>query len=359
MSALDAALAEAALLDASDPLRSLRASFLLPQHRGTDAVYLCGHSLGAQPRAVQEHVARQLDKWGAQAVEGHFSEPTPWLTMDDTVQASMARVVGSKPSEVVLMNSLTCNLHLMMAAFYAPSQRRVKILIEKKAFPSDVHAVVSQIRHHKLDPVDALVELEPRTGETHLRAEDIEQCIAALGDSLALVMFAGVQYFTGQVFPLARITAAAHAVGALAGFDLAHAVGNVPLALHDWECDFACWCTYKYLNCGPGGIGGCFVHERHSLTRDSRPHLAGWWGHRLSDRFDMGPAFEPCEGAYGYRLSNPPVLLLACARASLDLFDQVRTSAKLGVSHIAARCRRAWTPSAPSPCCSPGCSSAC
>ena len=238
------------------------------------------------------------------------------------------------------MNSLTVNLHLMMAAFYRPTPSRHKIVIEKKAFPSDIHAVTAQILHHKYDPSTSLVEVAPRDGEALLRVEDIEAVLAAEGDSVALVLFSGIQYYTGQLFPMGRITAAAHARGCLVGFDLAHAVGNVPLALHEWGCDFACWCSYKYLNCGPGSIGGCFVHERHGQGQrepdtssscgtssslngigPTPPRLAGWWGHRLSDRFVMGPDFCPSPGAYGFRLSNPPVLLVAGMRASLDVFD--------------------------------------
>jgi len=238
--------------------------------------------------------------------------------------------VGALPSEVVVMNSLTVNLHLMMASFYRPTPGRHKIVIEKKAFPSDIHAVTSQIIHHNFDPATSLVEVAPRDGEALLRVEDIEAVLAAEGDATALVLFSGIQYYTGQLFPMGRITAAAHARGCLVGFDLAHAVGNVPLALHEWGCDFACWCSYKYLNCGPGSIGGCFVHERHGqghpdnngvLSNPTPPRLAGWWGHRLSDRFVMGPDFCPCPGAYGFRLSNPPVLLVAGMRASLDVFD--------------------------------------
>ena len=223
------------------------------------------------------------------------------------------------------MNSLTVNLHLMMCAFYVPTATRHKILIEKKAFPSDVHAVTSQIKHRGLDPATSLVELAPRDGESNLREEDIEAAIRREGDSLALVMFSGVQYYTGQFFDLERISRAGHDVGAMVGVDLAHAVGNVPLKLHDWGIDFACWCSYKYLNCGPGSLGGCFVHERHGPAGEDgqgQERLSGWWGHRLSDRFVMDPQFIAEKGAYGFRLSNPPVLLVACVRASMDLFDE-------------------------------------
>ena len=327
-------------LDDTDELASVSESFHFPMVHGKKAIYLCGNSLGLQPRATKEHVMEQLDKWSLMGVEGHFTEPKPWLTIDDIVKESMARLIGALPEEVVMMNSLTCNLHLMMNAFYHPTTTRNKILIEKKAFPSDYHAVISQILHHNYSPKFCLVEIEPRDGEVILQHEDIERVIDLDGDSIALVLFSGVQYYTGQFFDIERITKVARSKGCLVGFDLAHAVGNVPLKLHEWDCDFACWCTYKYMNCGPGSIGGCFVHARHgsrpiimatdssAASLDSSPdassdgRLAGWWGHRLVDRFDMNSTFVSCGGANGYRLSNPPVLLIACARASLDLFDK-------------------------------------
>ena len=323
-------------LDASDSSLPLRSDFHYPHAppgAGRDrAIYLCGNSLGLQPLGCRSAVLTQLDKWAAEGVEGHFTEPTPWLTIDDTVKASMATLVGAAPLEVVLMNSLTSNLHFMMAAFFRPSAERFKILIEKKAFPSDVHAVTSQLVHHGLDPRDALVEIAPRDGEVLLRQEDIDACLEQHGPSLALVLLSGVQYYTGQLFDIERITRLAHAQGSLVGWDLAHAVGNVPLRLHDWGVDFACWCSYKYLNSGPGSIGGCFVHDRHGSGGTPRNgeggecvgRLAGWWGHRLADRFVMDPQFIACPGADGFRVSNPPVLLVACVRASLDLFEKVR-----------------------------------
>ena len=345
-------------IDSSDSVLPLCTDFLYPTappNSGRNrALYLCGNSLGLQPATCRTHVLTQLDKWAAEGVEGHFTEPTPWLTIDDTVKASMATLVGANPSEVVLMNSLTSNLHFMMAAFFRPSAQRFKILIEKKAFPSDVHAVTSQLLHHGLDPNMALLEVAPRSGEVLLRHEDIETCLQRQGREIALVLLSGVQYYTGQFFDVARITAAAHEQGCLVGWDLAHAVGNVPLELHAWGADFACWCTYKYLNCGPGSIGGCFVHERHGAggrmqlcgsdagnepqmrgrvegegerydqeKNSCIPRLAGWWGHRLDDRFVMDPQFVACAGADGFRVSNPPVLLVACARASLDVFEKV------------------------------------
>lgn len=290
-------------------------------------------SVHIYPPGTRENILEQLDKWEREGVEGHFTEPTPWLTIDDIVKESMARVVGGRPSEVVMMNSLTCNIHFMMVSFYRPSSTRFKILMERKAFPSDRHAVVSQILHHKLDPSDTLIEIAPREGETNLRHEDIIRTIQEEGDRIALVFFSGVQYYTGQLFNMEEITSVAHEKGCEVGFDLAHAVGNVPLQLHDWNVDFACWCSYKYLNCGPGSIGGCFVHDRHTTSSSSPsnkdgapPRLAGWWGHRLSDRFQMDPDFVPEDGVNGFRVSNPPVLLVAGARASLDLFDKVSES---------------------------------
>lgn len=279
---------------------------------------------------MSENIQGQLTKWAHQGVEGHFEQPTPWLTIDDIVVESSARLVGAKPNEVVIMNSLTANLHFMMSSFYKPTPDRFKIITEKKAFPSDTHAVVSQIVNHGFDPATALVEVGPREGEETLRDEDILAVIREHGSTTALVMFSGIQYYTGQFFDLQAIVEVGHAQGCIVGFDLAHAVGNVPLQLHEWDADFACWCTYKYLNCGPGSIGGCFVHERHGqVTSDSegnlhfRNRLSGWWGHRVEDRFLMAPDFIPTQGAYGFRLSNPSVLLITCVRTSLDLFDAV------------------------------------
>ena len=249
----------------------------------------------------------------------------------------MARIVGAEVSEVVVMNTLTVNLHLMMVNFYRPTSTKYKILIESKAFPSDIHAVVSQITHHGYDPIAGLITVGPREGEDTILLEDIEQILETEGDSIALVLFSGIQYYTGQLFPMERLVSIAKSKKCMIGFDLAHAVGNVPLQLHNWNCDFACWCSYKYLNCGPGSIGGCFVHEKHTKTitnNESEPILsdtrfAGWWGHRLKDRFNMAAEFIPEEGAYGFRLSNPSVLLIAGMRASLDVFDKVLSQCNL------------------------------
>lgn len=268
----------------------------------------------------------QLGKWSTQAVDGHFEQPTPWVSIDDIVVDSSAKLMGALPSEVVIMNTLTANLHFMMSAFYRPTATKFKILTEKKAFPSDTHAVMSQLQLHGYDPVDALLEVAPREGEDTLRMEDILEVIHREGDSIALVLFAGIQYYTGQLFDIQAIVQAGHAHNCLVGIDLAHAAGNVPLKLHDWDVDFACWCTYKYINSGPGCIGGAFVHSKHTETKETAGQamnrLSGWWGHRASDRFKMAPDFIPCEGAYGFRVSNPSVLLVACVRASLDIFDE-------------------------------------
>jgi len=315
--------------DAEDPLREFRSEFLFPptedgaefRDAGAQAVYLCGNSLGLQPKGVEAEVRGELDKWAKYGVEGHFKPRLPWVTVDETPIESMARVVGAKPVEVAVMNSLTVNLHLMMVPFYRPTSERHKIIIEKHAFPSDWQAVASQIRHHGLDPATSLVEAAPREGEETLRTEDVLALLEREGASTALVMLSGVQYYTGQLFDIRAITAKARAAGCRVGWDLAHAVGNAPLHLHEWGPDFACWCTYKYLNSGPGSIGGCFVHERHA--GDASLHrLAGWWGHRKADRFAMASDFKPSDGAFGFQLSNPPVLCIAALRASLALFDR-------------------------------------
>ena len=324
----------AAAMDERDELAGLRAKFLFPPAPQTctdttrkETLYLCGNSLGLQPKDTRKYVNEELDKWEQHGVEGHFTEPRPWVTIDETVQEMMANVVGARSHEVVVMNSLTTNLHLMMVAFYRPKGERYKILLEAKAFPSDEHAFQSQARFHGYDPDDALIRLSPRDGEQTLRTEDIERVLAEQGSCIATVLFSGVQYYTGQLFDIPRITAAAHAAGAEVGFDLAHAAGNAELKLHDWNVDFGVWCNYKYINAGPGAIGGCFVHERHAGdTLETRPRFAGWWGHRKSDRFEMRPDFITMQGAVGYQLSNPPVFQIAALRASLDVFEEATMS---------------------------------
>lgn len=312
----------AAEADLSDPLRSFRERFFIPKHTaGEDVIYLTGNSLGLQPKTVREYIGQELDDWERLGVEGHLHARHPWLPYHEFVTEQMAKVVGAKPIETVVMNSLTVNLHLLMVSFYRPSGTRRKIVIEKGAFPSDQYAVESQIKFHGFDPQDALIELAPRDGESILRTEDILESIEREGENIALIILGGVNYYTGQAFDMRAITEAGHKVGAMVGFDLAHAAGNLELHLHDWGVDFAAWCSYKYLNSGPGGIAGCFVHERYSENFDL-PRFAGWWGHDKQTRFLMGPEFMPMAGAEGWQLSNPPIFQLAAMRASLELFDE-------------------------------------
>ncbi|WP_126946193.1 kynureninase [Xanthomonas sp. BRIP62409] len=317
--------AHAVALDAADPLRQLRDDFIFPQHAGQDQTYFVGNSLGLQPRAARAMVAEVLDQWGALAVEGHFTGPTQWLTYHQLVRDGLARVVGALPGEVVAMNTLSVNLHLMMASFYCPTPERGAILIEAGAFPSDRHAVESQLRLHGLDPATQLIEVQADQPNGTLSMAAIADAIARHGPRLALVLWPGIQYRTGQVFDLGEIVRLARAQGAAVGFDLAHAVGNIALTLHDDGVDFAVWCHYKYLNAGPGAVGGCFVHERHANS--DLPRMAGWWGHEQQTRFRMDPQFVPSPGAEGWQLSNPPVLALAPLRASLELFDQAGMAA--------------------------------
>jgi kynureninase len=307
-------------LDAADPLRPFRNEFLIPKHRDRDQVYFVGNSLGLQPRGARAHVLEVLDKWAGEAVEGHFTGATGWMNYHALVREPLARLVGAQPDEVVAMNTLTVNLHLMLASFYRPVVGRTAILIEAGAFPSDRHAVESQIRLHGLDPATALVEVQADEPGGTISMAAIERAIAEHGPRLALVLWPGVQYRTGQAFDLAEIARLVHAQGAVAGFDLAHAVGNLPLALHDSGADFAVWCHYKYVNAGPGAVAGCFVHERHGHS--GLPRMAGWWGHDAATRFRMAPEFVPAAGAEGWQLSNPPVLALAPLRASLEQFDR-------------------------------------
>lgn len=313
--------AHADALDAADPLRHLRDQFLIPQHGGKDQAYFVGNSLGLQPRGAQAMVQEVLDLWARIAVEGHFTGPTHWMNYHRLVRDALARVVGAQPGEVVAMNTLSVNLHLMMVSFYRPTTERPAILMEAGAFPTDRHAVESQIRFHGFDPATDLIEVQPDEANGTISMAAIERAIAEHGKRVALVLWPGVQYRSGQVFDLDAITRLARAQGANVGFDLAHSVGNVPLTLHDTAPDFAVWCHYKYLNSGPGAVAGCFVHERHA--RDTTlPRFAGWWGHEQATRFQMAPEFVPELGAEGWQLSNPPVLGLAPLRASLELFDQ-------------------------------------
>ncbi len=312
-------LERAALLDAADPLSRFRARFHIPQHEGKDCIYLCGNSLGLQPVGAAEAVAVELEDWARLGVEGHFHARNPWLPYHERFSAGLAHLTGSKESEVVAANNLTVNLHLLLATFYTPVGTRRKLLMEAKAFPSDRYALVSQIRFHGGDPARDLIEVAPRDGEHTLRTEDIEAAIAQAGDTLATVLIGGVHYFTGVRHDLRRIAAAAHAVGATCGFDLAHAIGNVPLSLHDDDVDFACWCSYKYLNSGPGAVAGYYIHERFHGRTDLK-RFEGWWGHDTSRRFLMEPGFVPMPDAGAWQLSNAPVLNMAVHKVSLDLF---------------------------------------
>jgi kynureninase len=312
----------AAAQTACDSLRAFRERFHIPKMaNGSDCVYLCGHSLGLQPKSAREYVEQELEDWAQLGVEGHFQARNPWMPYHEILSAPISRLVGALPIEVVGMNSLTVNLHLMMVSFYRPTSKKNKILIESNAFSSDQYAVKSQIQYHGYDPGESLIELKPRSGETSIRTEDIEERIACDGDKIALVMLGGVNYYSGQAFDFCRITEAGHAKGCVVGFDMAHAAGNLPLKLHDWDIDFAVWCSYKYLNAGPGAIAGCFVHERHA--RESHlPRFAGWWGHDKENRFRMPPDFAAIPGAEGWQLSNPSILSAAALRASLDIFDE-------------------------------------
>jgi kynureninase len=316
--------------DAADPLRAFRDEFLIPPHRGldgdsSDGVYFCGNSLGLQPRAVRDAVNAELDYWGELGVEGHFKGRLPWMDYHEFVRDDLASVVGALPGEVVAMNTLGVNLHLMMVSFYRPTTERPAILIEAGAFPTDRYAVESQVRFHGFDPATALIELQADEPNGVVSMAAIERALIEHGSRVALVMLPGVQYRTGQAFDLKPITTLGHKYGCVVGFDLAHAVGNLPLQLHDSQADFAIWCSYKYLNSGPGAVGGAFVHERHATA--VLPRFAGWWGHDKRTRFQMGPEFQPTPGADGWQLSNPPILALAPLRVSLEVFRRAGMSA--------------------------------
>jgi kynureninase len=307
---------------ARDALLAFRDRFHIPKMAdGSDCIYLSGHSLGLQPKSTRNYLEQELQEWARLGVEAHFQARHPWMPYHETLTEPIGRLVGALPIEVVAMNSLTVNLHLMMVSFYRPTAQRNKIVIEPNAFPSDQYAVKSQIQYHGYDPADSLIELKPRPGETWIRTEDLEELIVRDGEKIALVMLGGVNYYNGQAFDFGRITNVGHARGCVVGFDLAHAAGNLPLKLHDWNIDFAVWCCYKYLNGGPGAIAGCFVHERHA--RDAKlPRFAGWWGHDKISRFRMPPDFQAIPGAEGWQLSNPSILSAAALRASLEIFDE-------------------------------------
>jgi len=308
-------------LDDVDPLRKFRERFFIPRHNGKDCIYFTGNSLGLQPRATAQYVQQELDDWARLGVEGHFQARNPWLPYHEIFPIQLSKIVGAKENEVVAMNQLTVNLHLLMVTFYRPAGGRYKIICEAKAFPSDQYAFESQARYHGFDPDEAVIEVSPRQGEHVLRTEDIISTIRRHGDSVAVVLFGGVNYYTGQYFDLLKITEAAHAVGAYAGFDLAHAAGNVALRLHDWNVDFACWCSYKYLNSGPGGVAGIYIHEKHAVNKEL-PRFAGWWGYDKETRFQMRKGFDAIPTAEGWQLSNVPVLSMAAHKASLDIFEE-------------------------------------
>jgi kynureninase len=307
-------------LDATCPLASFRDRFLIPPHGDGEQVYFCGNSLGLQPADTRAEIEAELESWARHGVEGHFRGDYPWMHTHTFVREHLAEVVGALPSEVVAMNTLTVNLHLMMASFYRPTAERHAILMERHAFPSDRHAAESQIRFHGFDPATALIELDGDEANGTLSLAAIERALAEHGPRIALVLMPGVQYLSGQAFEMAEIIRLAHAQGCVVGLDLAHAAGNLELSLHDDGADFAVWCSYKYLNAGAGAVAGCFVHERHANT--DRPRFAGWWGHQVETRFQMRPEFVPTPGADGWQLSNPPVLAVAPLRASLRLFHQ-------------------------------------
>jgi kynureninase len=317
----------AAEMDAADPLKDFREKFFIPKRPdGEEYIYFTGNSLGLQPKTARGYIEQELKDWETLGVEGHLRAKNPWLPYHEFLTEQMAAVIGAKPVETVVMNSLTVNLHLLMVSFYRPAGNRRNIVIERGAFPSDRYAVESQIKNHGFDPGECLIELTPREGEAALRAEDILETIEKAGDSIALILLGGVNYYTGQAFDMKAVTEAGHKAGAIVGFDLAHAAGNIELKMHDWNVDLAAWCSYKYLNAGPGAVAGAFVHERHSKSFDL-PRFAGWWGHDKSTCFLMGPEFVPLAGAEGWQISNPPIFQMAALRASLEIFAEAGMAA--------------------------------
>lgn len=315
-------LAFAQKLDQDDPLKEYRNQFHFPKTKSGTCRYFCGNSLGLAPKTAHDSVNQELNDWAEFGVEGHFDAKTPWFSYQDIFPEQLSKLVGAQPKEVTVMNGLTVNLNLLMVSFYRPTKERFKIICETKAFPSDQYALEQQARFHGLKPKDAIVEVATREGEDLIQEEDILAAISEHGDSVALVIFGGVNYYTGQVFNMQKITEAGHDVGAQVGFDLAHGAGNIPLELHDWDVDFACWCSYKYLNSGPGNVSGMFVHERH-CNNPNLPRFAGWWGNDPDARFKMEPGFVPAEGARGWQQSNVPVFGMAVHKSALDIHAEV------------------------------------
>ena len=309
-------LAFAKQMDEQDDLKAFRSKFFIPQHQGKDAIYFTGNSLGLQPKSTAAYIQQELNDWAELGVEGHFQAKNPWLNYHEIFPKKYSAILGSLEEEVVVMNQLTVNLHLLMVSFYRPTQQRYKIICEAKAFPSDQYALESQVKFHGYNYEDAVIEVEPRAGEYTIRLED-----------------GGVNYYTGQLFDMQTITKAAHNVGAICGFDLAHAAGNVKLNLHDWNVDFACWCSYKYLNSGPGGVAGVFIHQRH-IADESLQRFAGWWGYKKDTRFKMNKGFEPIATAEGWQLSNAPILSMAAHKASLDIFEEAGMDLLLAKSKL-------------------------
>ena len=315
-------LAFAKSLDNLDPLSKYKSEFIFPQHNGKDVIYFTGNSLGLQPKRTKKYVDEVMNDWANLAVEGHFYAEKPWWDYHERFAVPLGKIIGAKPSEVTVMNTLTVNLHLLMVSFYRPTKNRYKIICEEKAFPSDQYMFQSQVRFHGYKTEDSIIELKRREGEHNLRLEDILAKIEEVGDELALVMIGGVNYYTGQVFDIKTITEAGHKAGAVVGWDLAHAAGNIALHLHDWNVDFASWCSYKYMNSGPGNASGCFIQEKHHHN-DDLPRFAGWWGHNKERRFKMEQTFEPVHGADGWQISNLPILSLAPYLASVEMFDEI------------------------------------
>ena len=317
-------------LDEKDSLKHFRDKFYIPMVNGKESIYFTGNSLGLQPKSTQEYVLNELEDWANYGVEGHFHARNPWVSYHELFPELLAPIVGALPEEIIVMNQLTVNLHLLMISFYRPTKERFKIICEAKAFPSDQYAFQSQAILHGLNPNDVIIEVKPRAGSSYIETADILEAINVHGDETALVIFGGVNYYNGQVFDMTAICKAAHHAGAICGFDLAHAAGNVALELHDWNIDFACWCSYKYLNSGPGGVSGAFIHQRY-ISDSSIPRLAGWWGHDKDNRFKMGSEFQPIPTAEGWQLSNAPVLSMSAHLASLEIF------AEAGFHHLVSK----------------------